>query len=205
MDFNRFKQSNRNRQMAADLSRRGMACPEGAKGLDDKFSRGIQSAFAPGNIGDINNVIWPFYFIFQPQDISPGQSLIQSFSVTQEAGFLWRSASAQVFKKVAGEYIYIDPFAVDESVNSPNGLVFGYQDAQSTRQFNGRALQDISTLGNANFPTIWPSTVFLLPNQTMQLTLSNNNATETYRASVVVSGYRIRVKDAQKILSTVSG
>jgi len=189
--------------MAANLARRGIDC--GAEGLSQKFDRGIQAAFAPGNIGDINNVVWPFFFTFQGVDIAPGQSLIQSFSVTQEAGFLWRSASAQVFRKVAGNYEYIDPYLADESLNAPNGLVFGYQDAQSTRQFNGRALQDISTLGSANFPTIWPSTVFLLPNQTMQLTLSNNNATETYRAWVTVSGYRIRVQDAQKVLSTVSG
>lgn len=211
VDYNRMKMANRNRQMAANLQRRGMsgmgAAPSSgsAQDLSQKFDRGILSAFSPGNIGAINNVIWPFFFTFQPLEIAPGQSLIQSFSVTQEAGFIWRSHSAQVFKKTNTDWTYIDPFGTDESTNSPNGLVFALQDAQSTRQFNGRTLQDISTLGNANFPTILPSTLFLLPNQTMQITLSNNNATETYLAYVTVSGYRIRVADAQKMLSTVSG
>lgn len=210
-----MRQQNRNRQMAQKMSQRGMgdgpgsaangATGTGAQGLQDKFSRGILSSFSPGNIGDINNVIWPFAFMFQPQLIAPGQSLIQSFSVTQEAGFLWRSLSQATFRVAGGNYTYIDPFVVDEGLNSPNGLVFGLQDAQSTRQFNGRALEDISLLGNSNFPTVYPSTLFLLPNQTMQLTLSNNNATDTYYTCVTVWGYRVRVKDAQKILSTVTG
>lgn len=93
---------------------------------------------------------------------------------------------------------YIDPFNFNEDVNSANGLVVGMKDAQSSREFYGRSLQDIDMWGSANFPTYFPSAVFLLPNQTMQLTLSNNNATQTYMPFVSVVGYRVRVQDAQK-------
>lgn len=210
MDMNRMRQANRNRQMASKLLRKsGMGDAngqaQGAEALAQKFSRGILSGFQPGNIGDINQVIWPFSFVFVSPDIAPGQSLTTSFSVTQEAGFLWRTTSAQTFLKTGGNYTYLDPFNYDESVNSANGLVFGFKDAQSSREFNGRALQDINTLGSANFPSVYPSTIFLLPNQTMQIILSNQNPTETFKAFVTVSGYRVRVPNAQQILSTVTG
>lgn len=203
--------------MAARLARRGMAGPAGrgmgdvppangsAANLQDKFQRGILAGFQPGNIGDINSVIWPFFFQFSASDVNPNQSVIQSFSVTQEAGFLIRQISQSSFLKTGPNYSYIDPFLADESLNSANGLVFGLQDAQSTRQYNGRALEDISMLGSANFPTIYPSTVFLLPNQTMQLTLANNDPVNVYRTFVTVFGYRVRVANAQQMLSTVSG
>jgi hypothetical protein len=212
MDMKRMREANRNRQMASKLVRKsgfgaasGGGQASGAEALAEKFNRGILSGFQPGNIGDINQVIWPFMFLFESPDIAPGQSLTTSFSVSQEAGFLWRSTSAQVFRKTGPDYSYIDPFLADESINSANGLVFGFKDAQSSREFNGRALQDISTLGNANFPSVYPSTIFLLPNQTMQIILSNQNATETFKGFVTVTGYRVRVPNAQQILSTVTG
>lgn len=203
MDYKRIQDQNRNRQMAQKINNRTGS----AKGLSQKFDSGILSGIKPGNIGEINNVIWPFSFVFSSQDVNPGQSVINSFSVTQEAGFIMRSMTKQVYLKdtITGFYTYIDPFAVSESVNSANGLSFTLKDAQSSREFNGRAAQDIDTLGNANFPTFYPSTVFLLPNQTMQILFTNNHPTNVYRPYVVVSGYRIRVADAQNILSTVTG
>lgn len=226
---------NRNRQMAAKMVRRvapggqrtgGMGMGDtpqyqntggtynsgnpqapGASQMAQKFDHGILSGFQPGNIGDINRVIWPFWFTFSTQNISPGQSFVASFSVTQEAGFLMRYVTKQVYTvdPITQFMTYIDPFNFNEDVNSANGLVVGMKDAQSSREFYGRSLQDIDMWGSANFPTYFPSAVFLLPNQTMQLTLSNNSATETYVPFVSVVGYRVRVQDAQKILSTVSG
>ncbi len=201
MDNQRIREQNRNRQMAQKLAQKS-----GAKGLEQKFDHGILSGFRPGNIGDINQVIWPFSFVFSSQDVNPGSSVINSFSVTQEAGFIMRSMTKQVYLKDGfGFYTYIDPYAVSESTNSANGLSFTLKDAQSSREFNGRAAQDIDTIGNANFPTMYPSSIFLLPNQTMQILFTNNHPTNIYRPFVVVSGYRIRVSDAQKILSTVTG
>jgi len=215
MDYRRIREQNRNMQMDRQLDRR-VAPQAGASGnagrdLQEKFSRGILSGIQPGNIGDINRVIWPFAFQFQSQngavaDIAPGQSQTLSFSVTQEAGFLMRTISHSTFRLVGANYEYIDPFFFDESVNSPNGLTYTLQDAVSSRLFTGalqgRTSKEVSLMGNANFPSIYPSTVFLLPNQTMLLNLSNSGS-ETFRTFVTVWGYRIRVEDAQKILSTV--
>lgn len=223
MDYRKIRGENRNQQMQTQLNNRTQGGPAvagqaaaqaggngwGARSLADKFATGIQSGFQPGNIGDINRAIWPFAFQFNSQngvvnDIAPGQSATLSFSVTQEAGFLLRQISQSTFRKnlVTGEYEYIDPFYFDEAVNSPNGLKFSMEDASSTRFFNGRVSQELSLLGNANFPKIYPSTVFMLPNQTMSLNISNSG-TDTFRPFVTVWGYRIRVEDAQKILSTV--
>lgn len=212
MDHRYMKQQSRNRQMAQKLARRGMGdlpdgiVGEGAQGLTEKFETGILSGFKPANIGDINSVLWPFFFQFSTNDLAPGASDTFSFSVTQEAGFLMRQISQVTYRKLdSGTYEYINPFYWDEDANSPNGLVFNIEDAQSSRVYNGRTAEEVSMLGNANFPKIYPSTVFLLPNQTMLLNLSNTNTIETYRCYVTVMGYRVRVQDAQKILSTVSG
>lgn len=227
MDFRKIRQQNRNDQMRASLERRGMGdipAQAGAGGnagrrLQEKFSDGILSGIQPGNIGDINRVIWPFAFQFQTQngvvaDVEVGQTQTLAFTVTQEAGFLMRTISHSTFRRggTAGNYFYtyIDPYYFNEDANSPNGLTFVMQDAVSTRQYtgslNGRTMQEVSTLGNANFPKIYPSTVFLLPNQTMLMKLTNNSPTnDVYRSFITVWGYRIRVEDAQKILSTVTG
>jgi hypothetical protein len=216
MDKRFMRDQNRNRQMESRLRGRGMGdagSPSngGAQSLSEKFSTGILSGFAPGNIGDINRAIWPFAFQFSASDILPGQSIVSSFSVTQEAGFLLRQISHSTFRLSAGNYEYIDPFYFDESTNAPNGLVFTLEDAQSSRNFNGRTPKDIAVLGNANFPSVYPSTLYMLPNQTMLLNLSNTtnqptiNTNETFRSFVTVWGYRIRTDEAQKILSTVTG
>lgn len=217
MDYRKLSQNNRNMQMQNQLQRRTNPPQAGAQGnagyeLQEKFASGILGGIQPGNIGDINRVIWPFAFQFQSGngvvvDIAPGQSQLLSFTVTQEAGFLMRQISHSTFRLNGADYEYIDPFYFDESANSPNGLTFTMQDAVSSRLYtgslNGRSVQEISDLGNANFPTIYPSTVFLLPNQTMLMNLTNSGV-DTYRSFITVWGYRIRVEDAQKILSTVS-
>lgn len=215
MDYRRISANNRSSQIrSAQMANAPQAGASGNSGreLQSKFATGILDGIQPGNIGDINRVIWPFAFQFQSQngavaDILPGQSQLLSFTVTQEAGFLMRQISHSTFRLVGGEYSYIDPFYFDESANSPNGLTFTLQDAVSSRLYtgslNGRSVQEISDLGNANFPTIYPSTVFLLPNQTMLMNLTNSGD-ETFRSFITVWGYRIRVEDDQKILSTVS-
>lgn len=184
----------------------------GAQALSEKFSKGILSGFRPGNLGDINSAIWPFWFQFSTpaNGIVPGQSLVNSFSVTQEAGYLLRQISQVTFlQQEDSSWSYIDPFYFDEGANSPNGLVFSLEDASSSRNFNGTTQKDIACLGNANFPWIYPSTMFMLPNQTMFLNLSNTTdqlgTGQTFMCFVTVMGYRVRVADAARILSTVSG
>jgi len=210
MDIRNMRDHNRNRQMAQKLAKRGMGetpgfYAQGAEGLNQKFDQGILSGFKPGNVGEINDVIWPFFFQFSTADLVPGASDVYSFSVTQEAGFLLRQISHATFRKVGTDYEYIDPFYFDESSNSPNGLVFTMEDSSSSRVFNGRVSEEVSMLGNANYPKIYPSTSFMLPNQTMLINMNNTNTVETYRSFVTVMGYRLRVSDAQKILSTVTG
>lgn len=196
-----IRDANRNRQMFQRLAERY----GGAEKLAEKFERGILTGFQPGNVGDINRVVWPFFFPFSSQqDVNPGQTVLESFSVTQEAGFLWRTTTKAAFLKTGADYSYLDPANYDDSQANANGLKFVIRDAQSTREYHGRSGQDLDTLGHANFPTINSSTVFLLPNQTMQIQFTNTHPTRVYRPYVVFFGYRLRIEDAQKILSTVS-
>lgn len=213
MDQSKLREIMRNQQMLEALTKRYNAKPAstpaavsgGARGLEQKFSHGILAGFRPGNIGDINQVIWPFFFPFSAtQDVNPGQSTFESFSVTQEAAFLWRYTIKAVFEFSGGDYTYIDPYNFDESVNNANGLKMVIRDAQSTREFHGRTFEDVDNIGTGNFPSLNPSTVLLLPNQTMQIQFTNSDPARVYRPFVVFVGYRVRLEDAQKILSTVS-
>lgn len=198
------KEYARNDRMLENLVRRWNTKTVPAKALENKFESRNLKNFKPGNVGDINQVIWPFFFTFTSQDVSPGQSVFDSFSVTQEAGFLWRYTIRAVFKKVGSNYEYIDPYIADESLNSANGLSIVIRDAQSTREFHGRTPEPIDNIGVPNFPSINSSTVFLLPNQTMQIQYSNNHPTNIYRPFICFVGYRVRIGDLQKVLSTVS-
>jgi hypothetical protein len=210
MDANSIRNANRNRQMAADLQRRqrmGMGAAgsdsagSGAQGLAAKFANPLLAGFAPGNIGDINRAIWPFYFTFTSGDVAPGQTVVQSFTVTQEAAFIWRMATKAVFTKIDGVYSYLEPRLLERAA----GLKFSVRDAQSTREFHGRVPEAIDIMGGPNFPDLNPSTVFMLPNATTQIAFSNQDALITYRPFVTFIGYRIRLEDATKILSTVTG
>jgi hypothetical protein len=196
MDARSIREANRNRQMAAQIDNR-----YGAKGLAEKFKTPALQGFAPGNIGDINRVVWPFFFTFTNQDVNPGQSVIRSFTVTQEACFIWRMSSKAVFKLVAGSYVYINP----RKEELAPGLKFALRDAQSTRELQGRFAQPMDTMGFGNFPDLLPSSQLMLPNATMQVTFTNEHPTEVYRPFVTFIGYRLRIEDSQNILSTVTG
>lgn len=194
-----IREQNRNRQMLRDLERR---C--GVEGLSQKFEKQALKGFRPGNIGDINRAIWPFFFTFASEDLVPGRTILKSFTVTQEAAFLWRMSTKAVFLKTGVEpninYEYIDPV----TDNAP-GLKFSLRDAQSTRELNGNRAQTMDTMGFANFPDVLPSSQLMLPNATMQISLTNEHPTNVYRPFVTFIGYRIRIEDAQNILSTVTG
>lgn len=196
-----IREAARNRQMMNDVSRR---C--GDAGLAEKFERAALRGMKPGNIGDINRVIWPFFFTFDSEDLVPGRTVIKSFSVTQEASFLWRMSTKAVFLKTGVEpnieYTYLDP--VDPAGGAP-GLKFSLRDAQSTREFNGNRAQSMDTMGFGNFPDVLPSSQMMLPNATMQITLTNEHATNIYRPWITFIGYRLRIEDSQNILSKVTG
>lgn len=154
----------------------------------------------PGNVGDVNQVTWPFWevvsFNFGTNPTwSPTTRQTQSFQVTQEAGFLLTSISRK-------------SYGYDTSTDLAP-LQFEIRDRQSSRQLNDRSIP-IQMIGKRSLPTVLPTPMLLLPNAFVDITMTSwitasMATTGTGRIDLVFHGYRIRVEDQEKVLSTIFG
>lgn len=187
---------------------RGMGDAPVANAPNDLLSNlksAVGGMLTPGNIGDVNSVIWPFYF---PTDIPDSPLAVNDtfqtgFSVTQEAAFIFMSFVKSVYL-VEGEepnqtWTYLDP---DTQNPSAPGLFFTLRDGSSSRQLFNTPMA-LDNYGNPRFPTKFPRPVMLLPNQVMQIAFINNHPTNVYVPIITAFGYRLRVDQAQKLLSLV--
>lgn len=164
----------------------------------------------PGNVGQLNEVIWPFYYTARDQDrdiptLAPGTSVLSSYTVTQEAAFVIMSYQKAVFlvDPQTGDVSYIDPGQPDAAAKS-NGLSVSFRDAQSSRVFNDEPT-DINQLGFWKKPTVLQAPMLLLPNSTFEVDYSNDDDNNTYRVMMTYQGYRIRIDHAKDLLSTIVG
>lgn len=204
-----FRQKQRNVQMEAalkkkSLQRQGLPQVSSAASLKSNLDAALPATMRPGNVGSINRVIWPFFFTFTAPELSPNSSSQGFTTITQEAAFVWMSYTKAVYKKTAGPvYTYVDPDDYS-AVGQTDGLKFTLRDAQSTRTFHNSPLE-VDQIGNPQFPSVLPTPILFLPNSTIEITYQNDNAADTFVPFITLFGYRVRIEDAQKILSTVVG
>lgn len=187
--------------------RQGQVPNNSAQNLDYNMRNALGPLLTPGNIGDINSVIWPFYFTTDVPDspLAFGETLQTGFSVTQEAAFIFMSYTKTVYLAEGEEpnqsWTYLDP---DQQEPSAPGLFFTLRDGSSSRQlFNSPMALD--NYGNPRFPSKFPRPVMLLPNQVMQIQFINSHESNLYVPLITAFGYRIRIDEAQKLLSLVYG
>lgn len=185
----------------------GLEKTTGPQSVARNFGRALPKYLVPGNIGDINKVVWPFWFTATAPEL-PAAALgtqVQSSStitITQEACFVLMSITKAVFVKTAGDYFYVDPEQPGAAGKTP-GLSMIMTDAQSRRIFMSNPYR-LDNMGSARFPTEMPPMLFL-PNSTIEMQLFNTNTTNTYVPWITFFGYRVRVEDAQQLLSLVTG
>lgn len=179
---------------------------DSAKNMEANLNSSLPSYLAPGNVGDINRVIWPFYFTTQDTGpIAPGTTVRTSINVTQEAAFTWMSFMKTVYLHDTGTntQTYIDPDAASNASLAP-GLGFTIRDAQSQREFFG-GFVDLDTVGNPRFPSTLPSPMLVIPNGVLEVTFTNKHATNYYVPRLSFFGYRMRIENQQELLSTIYG
>lgn len=180
--------------------RQGLVPNKSTQDLERNISRNMMNAFVPGNVGDINKVLWPFWFSTDLTLLEPGQNVPLRFSVTQEAGFAYMSLTKTVFDfdDVTNELTYVDP---DEPVigESP-GLSYILRDPQSGREFHNIP-QSLDMVGNPRWPAALPVPYFYLPNSNVEFSVINSHPTNIYYVQITLFGYRVRVEDARQILS----
>jgi hypothetical protein len=63
----------------------------GGQGLQANLQNNLPYQLLPGNLGDINSVIWPFQFSTGFQVVNPMTNVPTSYTITQEACFVWMS------------------------------------------------------------------------------------------------------------------
>lgn len=157
----------------------------------------------PGNVGPLNAVTWPFWF---PVDFDYGNDYtikgggmdlqVQNFQVTQEAAMLLIAVTRQADSYTTAGHL--GPWAIT------------VRDNQSSRQFNDSPIpvQMISRTGG--LPTKLPTAMLLYPNAQIQIQMNSWIPAGTNQATVGSShmqfsffGYRIRIEDTAKVMSSV--
>lgn len=188
------------KQMESMISQ-GQAQSNSPQNLQYNLRNSLGPLMTPGNVSDLNSVIWPFYFTTEvpEESIGPNETFQTGFSVTQEAAFIMMSYTKSVYLDDEGQWGYLNPS------NSPSapGLQFTFRDGSSSRQLFNSPI-NIDLYGNPRFPTKWPRPIMLLPNQVMQVQFVNTHPTQSYVPFITAFGYRMRIEEAQKFLSLVS-
>src|SRR5438445_6833223 len=135
-----------------------MLNPTSLESFETRAAGNLPSWLAPGNVGDLNKVVWPFLFVStQAAPLIPNGNITTQISVTQEACFVFTHFTKSVysFDSVTNAVQYIDPNTNDDT-GLADGLQFSIRDAQSTREFfDGPA--DLDFFGNPRFPTKLPA------------------------------------------------
>jgi hypothetical protein len=188
--------------------RRGLLSPDAVQNLDRKMKSSLPSWLSPGNVGDLNQVIWPFMFVSENlSPIAPEQTLRTQFSNTQEASFICTHFTKAVFTydAITNEELYINP---DDQSTPSSGvatdLQFSIRDGLSSREFFNSAA-NLDEYGHPRFPTRLPAPQFIIPRGTYEITFSNNNPTLYFVPVITFFGYKMRVENADALLSTISG
>lgn len=172
------------------------------KTLEKNLKCYLPNHMVPGNVGPINAVVWPFTYTVDfnfgvDPTISTNLRQTQSFQVSQEAGFMVMAITRDSREvNLAGS---LGPWQVKMI------------DAQSSRQLQDKpmAFQSLGLKGNQ---TILPTPYFLFPNARFEVEMGGfNDPAASFVAlgnavhSISFFGYRVRVEDAQNVLSTIYG
>lgn len=178
-----------------------------AGNLYNKLAKILPEHLIPSNVGPVNNVQWPFHFSVDfdltttPDwpNITANTKLISSFQVTQESAFIFMSITRYADDyNVAGD---LGPLSVE------------FRDRQSSRFFNNAPIP-IQMIGRKAWPTLLPTPFIIMPNAIFDIELTSHLAQGVSQATpngstgihqITFSGYRIRVEDADKVLSSVFG
>lgn len=161
----------------------------------------------PKNVGHMNHVQWPFYYqvdfdlstISGFPNFTNAARFTEAFQVSQEAAFLVTGISrhAEDYDD-AGD---LGPWQIE------------IRDRQSSRFFNNAPIP-IQMIGVEGYATPLPTPFLVLPNAFVEVIMTNSlddgvtqnagaNATGIHQFSFW--GFRVRVEDAGKVLSSIFG
>lgn len=176
------------------------AFKRGNMNLKEELARKLPVNLMPGNVGDLAKVAWPFWFqanfdfgVGPTWSVATNQT--SSFQVTQEAAFLMMG-------------LYRDSFSYS-TAGELAPLQLQIRDRQSSRLFMDKPMP-WQTIGKRSRPTIFSTPMLVMPNAFIDVTLTSFAsgmvaAADTSKQQISFFGYRVRVEDADQVLSSVFG
>lgn len=168
--------------------------------LRTNLSKIIPKYLMPQNIGHFNEVLWPYWFPFNFDfGIDPtydeNSRETENVQVDQEAGFLLTHITRD----------HTDPG--QSGYMSPTQITI--RDLQSSRQFNDEPVP-IQQFGFKAQPTYLDTPLFFRSNARMQIVMdswiprgSSFATTGSGKHQIVMGGYRVREKDAAKVIASI--
>lgn len=191
--------------------RQGTVPVRGPQDVKANLRNGLPEWMVPGNLGEINSIIWPFWFtnITPALPAATGGTQSQataSVTITQEAAFIITSFTKAIFTydPITGFATYLDPSNIPGGAGLSPGLTMTLVDAQSSRVFMSKPIQ-LDTVGYSVFPNALPTPLMFLPNSIIQTQLFNSSASNNYVPWITYFGVRCRIEDAQRIMSLITG
>lgn len=170
--------------------------------LRDNLEQILPPNLVPSNVGALDSVAWPFWyqfdFDFGTNPLMSVQSTrqIQGEQVSQEGGFLLLAIARD---------------SLENSQAGSNGpwTINSIRDRQSSRQFNNEPIC-FQTIGSRSNPTYLATPMFFFPNAFIDIEMGSfaqtpYNALGSGKHQISLFGYRVRLGDEQKILSTIFG
>lgn len=161
---------------------------------------------APGNVGDLNSVIWDYFFVVPPTLVAPQSTVSTNFLVNQTASFVWKEFTKVVFVQTviddAVSLTYLDPEAPADLGFAP-GVSITLQNVSATTLYTPAPIA-LDQLGSPQDPFILPAPLMLMPNSSVGIQIGNANPTVTYFVGLAALGYRLRIQNQNQIMSLVT-
>jgi hypothetical protein len=185
----------------AALSQIPVVAGNNPKSLKEHLDEILPPSLIPANVGNIDSIAWPFWYQFDfdfgtNPTLSTSLRQTQSVQITQEAGFLMMGLSRDSEEvSLAGS---LGPWTI-ESI----------KDRQSSRQFNNQPI-NFQAIGKGSNISVFPTPLLFFPNAFIDITMgcfqtTPNAVVGRAKHQISVFGYRVRMGDDQRILSTIFG
>lgn len=186
------------------------------KGLHDAMATFLPQQLVPTNVGGLNTVAWQFQFTVD-FDLTQTQPWITQVGLTGNgaiSSFTRQTKTFQVTQEAAFLMMGVMRHANDYNDAGDLGpLTFEFRDAQSSRYFNNTPTP-IQMFGQKGYMAYLAVPMILMPNANFEITLGCNldegitqqvpiDSEGIHRCTMF--GYRIRVQDADKVLSSIFG
>lgn len=168
--------------------------------LKQELIQKLPAYLMPGNVGELNSVSWPFFFSLEfdfgddpTLDLNTRQT--QNFRVDQEAAFIWNTLFLGANNYATAGYL--GPYQIT------------IRDRQSSRQLNDAPLP-LQMIGTKSNPSVLPTPFLIMPSALIDTEMSSwlpagvsMNTSGSSKIQLTFGGYRVRIQDAQKVLSTI--